>query len=154
MFLRRCVLNFASQARVESFPWKLNMIQLLAWNVPQHLLLITFCIAGSRIMMNTNLKLFLSRFLVTNYICNLQIKLQFSKRNKQTPLLPLPESNSIHVTTPDQGLSSKRGKSLGTRLLGAESVFMLPQITPNQPYERAGGVLCELIDVISGQFDN
>ena len=42
--------------------------QLLAWNVPQHLLLMTFSIAGSRVMMNTNLEQFLSRFLVANYI--------------------------------------------------------------------------------------
>jgi hypothetical protein len=68
MFLRRCVLDFASQARVESFPWKWNMIQLLAWNVPQHLLLMTFSIAGSRVMLNTNLEQFLSRFVVANYI--------------------------------------------------------------------------------------
>jgi hypothetical protein len=64
MFLRRC----RCVARVDFFPWKWNFIQLLAWNVPQHLLLMTFSIWGCRVMMNTNLKQFLSRFLVANYI--------------------------------------------------------------------------------------
>ena len=68
MFLRRSVLNFASQALVESFPCKSNMIQLLAWNVTQHLLLMTFSIARSRVTMNTNLEQFLSPFRVANYI--------------------------------------------------------------------------------------
>ena len=110
------------------FSCKWNMIKLLAWNVPQHLLLITFSIAGSRVMMNTNLEqVFLSRLLVANYIF---ITRNYNTYNCNFPnatnrLLYYPSLRSIqfttqdlrgHVTSPDQGLSSTRGKRLGTRL--------------------------------------
>jgi hypothetical protein len=43
-------------------------------------------------MIGTNFEQFLSQSLVANYISITQnYHMQFSKRNKQTPLLPLPE---------------------------------------------------------------
>jgi hypothetical protein len=78
-------------------------------------------------MMNTNLEQFLSRFLVANYIF---ITWNYNTSNCNFPnatnrLLYYPSLRSIsiyhvksawHVTSSDQGLSSTRGKSLGTRL--------------------------------------
>ena len=42
-------------------------------------------------------------------------------------------------------------------ILGAMSIFMLPQITSNRRYEWVNGFLCELVDVIlclTGKFGN
>ena len=58
--------------------------------------MMTFSIAGSRVMINTNLEQFLSRFLVGNYILSPETitrKVAIFQTQQQIPLLPLPEIN-------------------------------------------------------------